>query len=316
MEKPWLSDTAVPTWRTALKSYEELESGPFEFLIDGFLPHGITFLGGLPASGKSWFALSIAKALIGGQPFLKKYPVPHPVSVIYLTPETGERAFRSRLEAMRLTVPGELFLCRTIGSGPTLALNSPELLAAVHALQPVIVLDTAIRFSKADDENNAAQNQKLANEMFALLAAGAKAITAIHHSPKSSASEITPTLENSLRGTGDFGAMADAVYSVRCVEFETLTVNITGVKARDFEPPRPFQIQGRPFIEKTGDFALLAELTPQDRLLHAICDNPRASLRGLAASTGISKSRITMMTGSMGLTKVGGTWIQEDNKVQ
>lgn len=311
----WSPGTAPELWRSALKSYEELEQGEFEFLIDRFLPRGITFLGGLPESGKSWLALSIAKALVGGQPFLKKYRVPHPITVLYLAPESGERAFRIRLEAMRLTVPGELFLCRTIGSGPTLALDSPELLGAVRALQPVVMLDTAIRFSEAQDENSATQNQKLANQMFGLLAAGAKGIVAIHHATKSSANEGV-TLENSLRGTGDFAAMADAAYSLRCVEQETLTITVTAIKGRDLEKLPPFKIQGRPFINEIGDFALLADLSAEERLVQAICDDPTAGVKELAAATRISKNRIVALAESTGWTKVEGKWVQEKTKVQ
>ena len=93
-------------WRSSFKSYEQMEQGELPFLITDFLPQGITFIGGLPGAGKTWFALSLAKALATGSPFLGRYKVPTPVNVIYLIPEVGERAFRSRLDKMRLTTAG------------------------------------------------------------------------------------------------------------------------------------------------------------------------------------------------------------------
>ena len=107
----WSPSTAVSTWRAALRSYNELEKGEFEFLIDKFLPHGITFLAGLPGAGKTWLALSAVKALVTGRNFLQNFHVPHAVPIIYLIPESGEISFRTRLEAMRLTDSLKIACC-------------------------------------------------------------------------------------------------------------------------------------------------------------------------------------------------------------
>jgi len=39
-----------------------MEQGPIRFLIENFLPEGVTFIGGLSDAGKMWMALSLAKA--------------------------------------------------------------------------------------------------------------------------------------------------------------------------------------------------------------------------------------------------------------
>jgi putative DNA primase/helicase len=243
-------------WRSAFKSYEEMDRGEMQFLIDGVFPYGINFIGGLSDSGKTWLTLSAAKAIVFGQRFLGHFDVPHPVPVIYLIPESGERTFRGRLERMGLTSAGESFICRTMQDGPILGLQSPELLEAVRELKPAIILDTVARFNTANDENNAAENRALANGMFGLLTAGARGIIAIHHSAKSSAKELM-TLENVLRGSGDLGALSDAVYGLRCRDKEKLEVLVQCVKARDFQPVKPFFLQGRPYIDQTGDLAML-----------------------------------------------------------
>jgi hypothetical protein len=311
------SESETPAWRAAFKSYDQLEPGKLEFLIERIIPEGITFLGGLPASGKTWLALSIAKALMTGRPFLGSFPVPHPLSVLYLIPEAGERAFRTRLEAMRLTFPEDLFLCRTMGSGPTLALKSPEVIAAVGAMQPVVFLDTAIRFSQADDENSAAQNRELATAMFELRRAGAKGIVAIHHSAKNAGKDgSAPTLENTLRGTGDLGALADAVYNLRVEDMSTLTIGVTCVKPRDFEPVAPFRIQGRPFINDRGDFAMLEMPSDDEKIHRALLDDSTLNARELAAATGISVNRVTQLANRLGWKKNKRTWEREEHLVQ
>ncbi|HKT88466.1 MAG TPA: AAA family ATPase [Candidatus Sulfotelmatobacter sp.] len=311
----WFPNEDAPTWRSAFKSYDELDQGKFAFLIEKFLPHGITFFGGLPGTGKTWLALSVAKALVSGDRFLQVFSVPEPVPVIYLIPESGERTFRTRLDAMRLN-NSRRFLCRTNSSGPSLSLDSPELLAAVRAVKPVVILDTAIRFSSAENENDAAQNRKLANQMFGLLGAGARAIVAIHHSTKGSGKDGDVTLENSLRGTGDFGAMADAVYSLRCEDPQKLLVAVQCVKARDFEIGPPFRIQGRPFINDIGDFVMIEDFSDEEKLTRALTQNPRGSLRDLQEATGIGKNRVSAIAEGLGWKKIAGVWIQDGKLIQ
>ena len=66
-----------------------------------------------------------------------------------------------------------------------------------------------IRFSEATDENSAAENRIIANNILDLRAAGAPAVIALHHSTKTFA-EGEITLENCLRGSGDIAALADS----------------------------------------------------------------------------------------------------------
>ncbi len=205
----------------------------------------------------------------------------------------------------------KLFLCRTNGGGPTLALDSPELLGAVRALKPVVILDTAIRFSSAENENDAAQNRLLANQMYGLISAGAPGVIAIHHSTKSSGRDTDVKLENTLRGTGDFGAMADAVYSFRCEDSRKLLVVVHCVKAREFEERPPFHIQGRPYISDTGDFAMIEELDEEEKLERALTIDPRASLRQLEKETGIGKNRLTTVAEGIGWRHDGRVWVPE-----
>lgn len=298
-----------PEWRRLFKSRSEMEGGPIRFLIEKFLPEGVCIIAALSASGKTWLALSIAKALTTGRKFLGIFKVPAPVDVLYLVPEAGERAFRNRLEKMGLS---DRFLCRTMKDG-VLDLDDPLLLAAMRDLKPVVILDTAIRFSNVESENSASENaQGLANAIFGLITAGAQAVIGLHHSPKDAAKQEHLTLETALRGTGDIGAMCDAVYALRCVNQETLEIQVQCVKPRDFEPVGPFHIVGRPFINEIGDFVMLAEpdqpreSAEVEKLVEAINADPHVSYEALSKLTGVASGRIARVAAKAGWKKERG----------
>jgi hypothetical protein len=292
-----------PAWRQAFRSLDELEQGDMQFLIDRILPEGVTFIGALSGAGKTWVALSMAKALTTGSPFLGNYKVPEPVNVLYLVPEAGAKSFRRRMEHMGIN---KRFLCRTMKDG-MITLDDANLLAAVRELKPVVFLDTAIRFTDAKSENDASENANgMAKGVFNLLNTGARAVIGLHHSPKNSANQAAMTLENVLRGTGDLGAMCDAVYGLQVKDGEKTRLLVKCVKPRDFEPVKPFEIQGRPYIDESGDFALLAEeatASNDQKLAAAIVENPTASYERLKEITGIRKGSIKEIAAKIGWVK-------------
>ena len=107
-------------WRTQFVTVGQLETGGVKMLVERFLPEGISLLGALPSYGKTWFALSLAKALTTGKPFLGRFVIKAPVPVLYLIPESSGAAFRQRAEKFGIPNDPNLFLCRTISQGGTL----------------------------------------------------------------------------------------------------------------------------------------------------------------------------------------------------
>ncbi len=301
-----------PAWRSLLKTHSEMDQGPVQFLIDTFVPEGVTFIGALSGSGKTWFALSMARALTTGSKFLSNFAVPEPVNVVYLIPESGERSFRNRMDLMGIS---ERFYCRTMKDGAPVKLNDPMLLAAIKDLKPVVFLDTAVRFADGDEASASDNARGLATGVFSLLQAGARSVVGLHHSPKASAQLKELTLETTLRGTGDLGAMSDAVYGLKVVNEETLEINVRCTKARDFEAVRPFNIQGRPFINQIGDFGMLvapgqtSEQAELEALLKAINSDTKATYRELESRTGIRKDRLARVAAKAGWKKEGDLWI-------
>ena len=281
-------------------------------LIENFLPEGTAFIGGLPGEGKTLFALSIVKALTTGARFLGKFRVPEVIPTVYLIPESSGRAFRKRCERFRIPNDPELFLCRTVSEGATLGLDDVALLEAVKRLRPVIILDTLIRFSESDDENQAMQNKQLVDDIIRLRQAGARGVIGVHHSAKAMR-EKGMSLETALRGTGDIAACADAVYGL--LRDSILYNNGAGpnqidvacLKPRDFDPPLPFRIAATEKVDSTnmtlgrapgivsvidrhGDFAIIhkaaANQTVGDSLERLVREDPFITLDELSKITG------------------------------
>lgn len=298
-----------PLWREKFHTVDELPDGDIDFLIEEIVPEGVTFIGALSGLGKTWFAISMARALTTGTKFLGNWNVPKTVTVLYLCPEMNAKPFKRRCKKMGIS---ERFYCQTVSDGVPIALDDPILTMAIRDLSPVVFLDTAIRFSDAEDENSASQNARgLAEDIKALQYMGARAIVCLHHRGKKDGESPDMTLENVLRGTGDFGAMCDAVWGLHhdrgkdkdpeyCKKSKRLVrLHVSCVKARDFEPPADFVIQLNEFLEKIGDFGILDQPAPgksegdeRISLVEEVAINPKLSVRALETKTGIGRNRI------------------------
>lgn len=314
-------------WKQKFHTGAELETGDVKLYIDGILPEGITAIGSLSAVGKTWVALAMSRALTTGTQFLGVFPVEEKVPVIYLVPEMGARALRKRLERMRIPM-NDRFYCQTVSDG-VCPLSDPSLEAAVTELKPVVFLDTAVRFNPSDDENSARQNAALlASDLFRLIRWGARAVVCLHHSPKYSGDAEFMTLENVLRGTGDLGAMCDAVWGLqhdkrkaangKDWDYEYLDESqqlsrlyVKCVKPRDFDAAPAFRIQGRPYIDEKGDFVVLAELDDQSleaQILAAIEQNPKISFNQLRSQFRVGANRIEKIAAQGKWTQSGKGW--------
>jgi hypothetical protein len=318
---------SAAAWRDRFHTVEELPEGDPSMPIDEFLPEGVTFFGSNSGGGKTWLALAMAKALHSAEKFLGVWDVPAAANVLYLCPEMNARAFKRRCK--RFGIGGESFRCMTISDGAPLNLADPLLLAAIRELQPIVFLDTAIRFSSAEDENSASENaQGLAPAIFALLHAGARAVVCLHHRAKDSAKAEEMTLENVLRGTGDLGAMADAVYGLQFDRGDgspahlreskrLIRLSVRCVKARDFRPPDDFRVQLEPYIDDIQDMAVLTDQpevdaeSEVDRLVKAIAEDPSREKTALERLTGIGRNRQEKLASERGWTYDRSTgWTQ------
>jgi hypothetical protein len=249
-------------WRDVFHSVRDFRKAPpITFAIEGILQNdGATFIGGLSGHGKTFVMLSMVKALLSRKSDKKlwgHFRVTETAKrVLYLTPESTISTFKHRLKLCRLYdyVKDGRLLVHTLSKGSTPDLSDPRVLAPAKGAH--VFLDTAVRFGEGD-ENDARDNQNgLATGIFGLLRAGARAVVAAHHSPKSFAKENMMRLENVFRGSGDIGAMLAAAWGIKQLDIQRNILHIENVKSRDFEACGPFQLIGRPYINDSGTFRL------------------------------------------------------------
>jgi hypothetical protein len=253
------ADVSVERWRRQFRSKAQLLQDPPIFVVDQFIPEGITGFGGIPSHMKSWLLLSIAKAIRNAPCKLwDRLLVQKRYEVLYITPEVGDRSVNDRLNRLGLS-DDDGFMFRTMSMGRQLALDSRNLLEAAPGR--VIFLDTLVRFLDGRNENDSSEVAALFRLINDLLSAGAVAVIVAHHSRKPG--EMFPfsmTQECVFRGSGDIAANLSAghgVYQLDCKTRDKSLVHVQCVKPRDFEPIGPFQLQGRPFIDKDHDFKMV-----------------------------------------------------------
>lgn len=212
--------------------------------------------------------------------------------------------------------------------GASLALSDPKLLEGVRQTKPVVFIDTASRFITAQDENSAAQNRQLVNDILTLRAAGAIGVIVLHHSRKDSGEKKEAmTLENMLRGTSDIGAMCDTAYGIRRDDSlynngaGVLEIDVANIKPRDLvSPPAPFRLAatykkgGSTFpaswIDETGNFQIVgyAETAKRnaEKLVHLIKNSPEMTVADLVEETGIKKHTVQQTLKVLGWHRVKG----------
>jgi hypothetical protein len=333
----------VSNWRSAFRNLSEMEEGEIVMVIDGVLQEGTCFIGANPGHGKTLVALAFAKAICLGEPLfgIPEYTVNRPRNVIYLIPECGDRPFRKRGEAFRLP-SDDRFIARTISSGGSLALSDPALMEAVRQLKPVVILDTAVRFLRSNDENSSAQNRMLVDDVIALRAAGAVAVIILHHAKKSTTeNHERMTLENMLRGTSDFGAMCDQAYGIRMDEHlhnrgaGPMEIELVNLKDRErlggltsltlaVSYKKPGAICTTSVINETGNLRLVDFKATKERdretLIQLVEANPMMSIAELSEATNLKPFTVRETLKKLGWHVVKGgsdghsPWHQDEGK--
>jgi hypothetical protein len=231
---------------------------PLHSLIENFLQADVcNIIGGLSGDGKTLILFSVTKALLTGEPLFGFFKVTSPLDrVVYLIPECARAPFfhRAKLFGLEKYIEDGRLLVRTLSKGPRINLNDARLLRVAKG--SAIMVDTAARFSTGSENEAGDVAAGLATDIFGLLSAGAATVSCAHHSPKSYEKETYISLENCLRGSGDFGAFVGAGFGIRQIDEVQNVIHLEDVKARDANPLPPFQIIGRPFIDTEGDFRM------------------------------------------------------------
>ena len=120
------------------------EKKPPEFIVDGMIPCGMTFLSGAPKIRKSFMALQIASAVATGSPFLSHNTTQ--CDVAYLDLEGSKSRVSFRAERMSMKIPRNVFITNSIKE--RLADGLVDKLRHLHRARPsirLIIIDTYSR---------------------------------------------------------------------------------------------------------------------------------------------------------------------------
>ena len=123
----------------------EAERKPPEFLIDGMLPVGLTFLSGAPKTRKSFLALQIAIAVATGNPFFGHNTTK--CDVVYLDLEGSKSRISSRTVHMTTRIPANIYVTNRVQE--RLSNGLTEKLRALHRQRPDIRLMVIDTYSRA-----------------------------------------------------------------------------------------------------------------------------------------------------------------------
>jgi len=325
------------SWQKVLRAPCELSQGSVRQLIEKILPEGNSMVGAASGTGKTYYMMTQAKALISGEKFLGLYNVPERMKVLYLCPEQTDRAIRGRLQRLSIPMDGSVLRVHTLNDA-TLKLDDPALLAACRDWRPVVFLDTAISFHNGKDENSASENATGLRALIrGMLQAGAIAIESSHHISKRYATNERGKLPiaelEALRGSGDLGAMLDTCWMLQpwdgspnhstetLAESKDLTrLLVTNVKPRDFDPAEPFVIQGRPYLDERGEFVPVdvwsnrpepeAKTPKQDkkgsRAVEIVKANPKVTIKAISQATGLGRNNVRQKLEALGWVRGDG----------
>ncbi len=122
----------------------EAERKPPDFIIDGMIPVGMTFLSGAPKIRKSFLALQIAIAAATGSKFFGHSTTK--CDVVYLDLEGSKSRISARTQRMTTPIPTNVFVTNRIQE--RLSNGLTEKLQALHRQKPeirMIIIDTYSR---------------------------------------------------------------------------------------------------------------------------------------------------------------------------
>ena len=194
---------------------------PIKWAVPGFIPSGLSILGGAPKTGKSIMALHIALGIaIGGCVFgcvnVEKG------DVLYLSLEDTQRRLQERVDLSNVLsdkddISGLEFVTR-IEKQHKGGMEYLDWWLSVHHKARLVVIDTLQRFRKelSGKGNVYAEDYEVTNEIKALADKYDVAILVLHHLKKMSAKEeMAGDWIYSFSGSAGISGSADALFMLK-----------------------------------------------------------------------------------------------------
>lgn len=198
----------------SLPDLSEEEKQPPEFIVDGMIPAGLTFLSGAPKTRKSFLALQLAAAVANGSNFLGR--TTKRCAVLYLDLEGSKSRAAHRAEKMSVPVPKTVYIANNVAH--KLANGLVQDLQAMISQKPEIRLIIIDTYGRARGQFRAGGGNAYDCDISLLEPLQRFAITAqvavlcVHHDRKGAA--FAADSFERLSGTMGISGSADAVLNL------------------------------------------------------------------------------------------------------
>lgn len=219
-----------------------------EWLIDRVLPaEGFTFIVGAESTGKSFYTLTIANAVVTQTPWLNQFPVKRTTSVLFIDKENSRRRTQNRLKGLNITADtGEkIFRVLMPENFNLLEKGEPSPLAKSLSIKVkelsigLIILDSFTDFM-VGNENSSEDVQVFFDTMRSLFPG--LAILVLHHENKPSQG-ITRTSSQRVRGSTNITAQIVSGFRSYSIPKTVNEFVLEQFKAGDAEKLKPFKVQ-------------------------------------------------------------------------
>lgn len=194
---------------TALDFADMDKPKEIDWLVQDLIPSGaINILFGNPYVGKSILSMSLATALVTGQPTWLGLPLKRHGRVLYVDEENPEQDVFRRLQRLGIR-PGDTPKFRyLLDQGIRLDRDPGPLLEEVETFRPELLVIDSLTRVHTKDENSAGDMSKLFNDGIKPLSRKTgTTVLVLHHANKVDASDSTAYQR--MRGSIDIGGSAD-----------------------------------------------------------------------------------------------------------
>ena len=267
----------IQTWEQ-IPTLDELSIPEVSWIVEGMIPdRSIVLWAGESGSYKTWLSLWLAKAIQEGREFLGRKTIQRPV--LYLDRENPLTVIKERCSLLGIISSQNLRFWGSWEGAPPPIIGDRRLLKIASKIQPLIIVDSFIRFHKGD-ENSAAEMAPIMAELRKLAHAGATVVLQ-HHKGKAECTHY--------RGSSDIKAGVDLCFAVNH-DRERNVISIECFKNRFGQETtlavKP-QIGNDDAFDVMQDEALLLEREIEQRLIGLIEREPGLSQSELLKLAGL-----------------------------
>lgn len=198
-------------------------SEPLKWIVEGLLPsNSVTLIAGEPGSYKTWLALSLAKSVSEGEPFLNRHT--KRMKVYYIDRENPRELIINRLNMIGRAKD---FIFWGLWSNP-----EPPQLGDISYLEiakekPLIIFDTLLKFHQGDE--NSSRDMGIVSRHLTMLRDAGATVLVLHHKGKSPL--------NDYRGSSEIVGGVDIAYSLSKAKEEGGILSLKGIKNRFISEP-------------------------------------------------------------------------------